>query len=565
MTASIVYDADRIRLTDYLSPFLTENVNRTMQIKLFILISLLFFSIAISKDLENSVNSIDKQLAISTGSVNEEEHQNLKKLKISRIVIDGNKRTKDKWILAKTNFKEGEIYDSLKILEAEQNLKDSRLFTLVKIYPIKYADHVTILITVRERRYFKITDYSGAMYSKKWGQPSKTFLQAYGAFKLENFRGMEEELKLSLSFWTIRYLHLSWYKPFIKNPYFIQIGSTVGARPSIVSPWNLDFYNISYGVVGRRFSSHSKLSFQLDGRYKKYSWKGGAGVLKKNGDYISSSEYKLNNYPMIVDSTWIDYEIDTSGDTTSRYEWIGNNSEKIEFYQKPFTESFIHLKWITDMRNNSYNSHEGFYTGFQLSSNILYPFIDSTDEELDTRREATYLRLSSDLRMYHRGIIKHHTFAYRLQPTFTLAGKGNRYSGMYMGDIGNLRGYGSGYYGGYQYNNRLLFSLEYRFKLFNMPDLKFPFLAWYDKGMANLSTRFDGALIFDYGRIWSEISNPIHDTIEPKQAMGVGLGIRVISPNVRRSLCFDVVWGLPAADQSKKGKPAWYLYIDLPY
>lgn len=531
--------------------------------KTFIVILTLTLTVifANQRNTESDSSAVIETQDIPNSEVNASEKET--SLKISRIIIDGNNRTKDKWILLKAGFIEGEIYDSLKIPEAEQKLKDSRLFTLVKIYPIKAGNRVTILITVREHRYFKITDYSGAMYSQKWGQPSKTFLQAYGAFKLENFRGMEEELKLSLSFWTIRYLSLSWYKPFIKNPYFIQIGSTIGSQPSIVSPWNLDFYNLSYIYGGRRFSTHSKLSIGVDGRYKKYTWKGGNGALKKNDIYTSESEYKLGNYPMIVDTIWEDSEIDsTSGDTTNTYNWTGNNSKKINFYETPYTESFIHIKWVTDKRDNRYNSHKGFYTALQFSSNVLWPFEDETDSSANTRREATYLRFASDLRFYHRGIWKHHTIAYRLKPTFTLLGKGSRYSGMYMGDIGSLRGYGSGYFGSHLYNNRFLLSMEYRFPLFKMPDLKFPFLAWYDKGMANLSTKFEGAIIMDYGRIWMNLEETMHNY---KEAMGLGLGIRVISPNVKRSLCFDVVWGLPAANQDKKGKPAWYLYIDLPY
>lgn len=535
-------------------------LNNIFQILIFsIILFKASFADSTHAQIDDPALSIPENRVLKNIENNENNIEMDSNLKISRIIIDGNKRTKDKWILLKTGFTDGEIYDSLKVIEAEEKLRASRLFTFVKIYPIKAINKVTILITVRERRYFSITDYSGGMYNKKWGQPSKTFLQVYGAFKYDNFRGMEEELKLSLSFWTIRYLSLSWYKPFIKNPYFIKIGSTVGAQPSIVSPWNLDFYNISYGYVGRRFSTHSKLSVGIDGRYTNYSWKGGNGSLKKNNNYISLSEYPGDQSKLVMSNDFID----TIG--ADVYTWTSNDSVKVNFYEKPFTESYLHLKWITDERDNYYNSHKGFYTAFRFSSNVLWPFEDKTDKDIKTRNDAVFLRFASDLRLFHRGIWKEHTLAYRLQPTFTLAGKGNRYSGMYMGDIGNLRGYGSGYFGSYLYNNRVLFSMEYRFKLFDMPDLKFPFLAWYDKGMANLSTRFDGALIFDYGRIWHDLPNPLNDIVEPKQAAGLGLGIRVISPNVKRSVCFDVVWGLPAADQNKKGKPAWYLYIDLPY
>ena len=135
-----------------------------------------------------------------------------------------------------------------------------------------------------------------------------------------------------------------------------------------------------------------------------------------------------------------------------------------------------------------------------------------------------------------------------------------------MGSETSLRGYGRGGFGGSQYNNRLLFSWEYRFPIVTLPEMSFPWLSWYDKSLSNFRSRIDGALILDCGYIWKDVFNLQHPKEDHRSAAGAGFGFRFMFPSLRRSVCAEMVFpfAFPEGYFEKYG-PAIYLYLDMPF
>lgn len=491
---------------------------------------------------------------------------------IEKIIIDGNKRTKEKTILLYMDINSGDTYDSLRIVEAETRLKNSRLFDHVKIFTIPTEDKVTLLVVVREKRYFVISNYGGVIYDKRYGVPTDhIWLQGYGTVTFNNFGGRNEQLNVSASLIRARYLGLSWHKPFITIPYFLKIGSRVGTYPSVVTPWHVNFYNSSFLTLGRTFRYSSKLFSTLLGRYMSYTWKGGDGELEINGKGKTNLPDDPELPPMVKDADWTYYKIDSIilNDSNQpidtlydKYVWDGYSSRKINKYEKPFTELYLSLGWITDKRDKYFNPHTGFYYSSVAMTNALWPYRDVNIANKDIR----YLQLSNDFRFFHRGFWESHTIAYRIRPLIRLFGKGNVYSGIYMGSETSLRGYGHGDFGGYQYNNRLLFSWEYRFPIVTLPEMSFPWLSWYDKSLSNFRSRIDGAFILDCGYIWKDVFNFKHPKEDHESAAGAGFGLRFMFPSLQRSVCAEMVFpfAFPEGYFEKYG-PAIYLYLDLPF
>lgn len=458
-----------------------------------------------------------------------------KKTVIRNIYFEGNKRTREKTILLFMNIDTGDVCDSSRIAIAEENLRESDLFDYVKIFPILNKGIASLHVLVREKRYFSISDYGGVIYDKRYGSNTdRIWLQGYGTVAFKNFRGRNEQLNISASLIRIRYIGASWYKPLITIPYYLRIGSTIGTYPSVVNLWHIDLFNTSYLSVGRHIGKNSSLYSSLIGKYKKCKWKGA---------WYST------------DSVDVDSNNNTIYDTT-HYDHI------IKPYEEPFTELFLSLGWKTDKRKPKYNPHNGFYFSTYALTNALYPFEDWLLNEDDF----IYLELANELRFFHRGIWESNTVAYRIRPLIRLFGKGNIYSGIYMGNENTLRGYGHGSFGGSRYNNRLLFSWEYRFPITELPEIRFPWLAWYDEGLKSFRVRIDGAFILDCGYIWEDLLDLRHPKRDHQSAAGAGFGFRFMFPFLKRSICAEMVFPFAFPEgYFEKYFPALYLYLDLPF
>ncbi len=491
---------------------------------------------------------------------------------IKKIIIDGNHRTRAKTIVQYMQIDSGDIYDSAKIPEAEARLRNSGLFNHVKIHPIVNGPRAMLLVVVRENRYFTISSIGGVIYNKRYGEKTdRIWIQGYGTLRFSNFRGRDEEVGVSASLIRNRYVGISWYKPFITVPWYISLGTRIGSQPSVITPWHIEFYNSSYLKVGRKFSDHTTIYSRLSGRYLHYDWKGDEGTLYVNGvatEPINKTELLELGYG--YNNNWVHYEDsvyfnnkENKWDTLHlEYKWLSNDTNKIKRYEVPFSDLHISLVWVIDKRDNSYNSHRGFYNSFAATTNALYPYKDFNLKEKDL----VYLQLANDFRFYHRGIWESNTVAYRIRPFVRLFGKGNIHSGVYMGNEYTLRGFDSGAFGGFGYNHRLLLSWEYRFHIFNLPELNFPWLAWYDNSLNKFIVRIDGAVLFDYGYLWKDLLHPRSPAEDHRVGAGAGFGFRFVSPSLKRSVCAEMVFPVVFPENYfSEYRPALYLYLDLPF
>ncbi len=480
---------------------------------------------------------------------------------IKNIVIDGNNKTKRKTILKYLKIDTGDVYDSTLIDTAEKRVHASGLFHRTKIYPIINRERATLLITVREKQYFVISNIGGAYYNTRYGKPTeRIWFQGVGTLSFNNFRGWNERLDVSVSLLRRRYIGLSWYKPFISTPYFIRLGSVVGSYPFVNAPWHVKIFNSSSTTFGRKIGEHSRISSSLRGKYSRYKWMGDDGELKANGKVVTDKNIirDISNNPDLPE---LKRDFDTNFVVDGiNYEWDGFSTWKLNEYEKPVKELFLSLGWVTDKRNKKFNPKKGFYYSILALTNI-WPYKDFNLK----KEEFRYLQMSGDFRFYHRGIWQSNIIAYRIRPLLRFFGKGNTFSGIYLGDE-LLRGYRSGQFGNWTYNNRILFSWEYRFPIFKLPNLRFPWLAWYDQNLDNLSIRVDGACIFDYGYIWKDLLGPLHPKLNHENVAGAGLGLRFMFPKMQRAISADIVFPVFSENSYKNlWKPSYYLYLDLPF
>jgi outer membrane protein assembly factor BamA len=254
---------------------------------------------------------------------------------------------------------------------------------------------------------------------------------------------------------------------------------------------------------------------------------------------------------MDYDISWSD-TIDINSDTGAIYSWTGNNSRIIQEREEPYPEVFFTVGWKKNNVKPLFNPQKGIYLSFSGITNSI-----PHDEN---RR---YLQINNEIIIYHRGLFPKNTVAYRLRPSIRL-GSGSVNEGMYMGGESTLRGFGSASFGGLTvYNNRVLFSCEYRFLIFTIPVMHFPWFARYHSGLNDFHSSINGAILFDCGYLWKDLLNPIHPGGDNESAASTGLGIRLIAPTIKRSLCFDIMWGFYPEINNAPGKPIWSLYVDM--
>jgi hypothetical protein len=118
-------------------------------------------------------------------------------------------------------------------------------------------------------------------------------------------------------------------------------------------------------------------------------------------------------------------------------------------------------------------------------------------------------------------------------------------------------------------NNSLVLSTEYRFPILTIPELSllsmFSLTDLFPE-LKGLYYQIDGALIADAGHVWGNFTQPLRIR---ENGAGIGGGIKILAPTMRRSVCFDVV--SPIMKDPKSGRttlyypPAYRLYLDAYY
>lgn len=480
---------------------------------------------------------------------------------VQKVIIEGNKTTRKETIAAYLKMDSGSVYTKTKLDSGIVALKNSGLFEYVNVYPIVNRTRALLFVSLRENSYFSLSDISGELYNMKYGKYELWWSARIG-FTKYNFRGRNESLTIRATFWESRSLNFSWYKPFISTPYFFTLGTGIGSSPSSATAWHNNYF-YQYVSFGRQFGKATIYTNQST-IFNRHFWKGPDGILKDT--YYTTDAQGLPILstlpPQKRDTAWKCIKISRINDTlfdTLVYEWRGYRDAFIKENEEPFSEVYLTLGWTRDARDSSFNTHKGTYFGISATTNLI-----TRDERY------RYVELNSVLKFYHRGLWPKHTSAFYLNPSIRF-GSGNVHAGKYMGGTSSIRAYGSGAFGAgapFIYNNRILFTYEYRFLILRMPEIRFPWLAWYHSSLRNFRYHIDGALFLDCGHLWKDLYHPVWAEEENISAAGAGCGIRFMAPSLKRSLSLDAAWKVypdPRGRYEKPWLPQLNLYLDMPF
>ncbi|MDG5815631.1 BamA/TamA family outer membrane protein [Chitinispirillales bacterium ANBcel5] len=393
------------------------------------------------------------------------------------------------------------------IEKGKQHLLQSVLFSEVQVFYTKEQNGADVFIKIEEGPRFSISDIGGMLYSYKYGERDPWWRLQFGITD-HNFRNKMERLSLTASIWEWRSLALLWVKPLIGTPYYIGLGSSFASYPYDI--WAYDYRDIvARAQIGRNLNHQTRVAFNI------------IPTFRRRIGRASSSDTSV-----------------------------------VEEGVKDFYEAFATLSLIKDHRSRRFDPESGFYNRTQLMTNYLYHGANTP-----------FWQLSNDFRFYLTSFLESHKFAFRLNTTVRNRNAGNYHRRMYGGS-GQVRGYTTKELGAnFVVNNSILFSSEYRFPIWTAPDMPFPLVSILYPGVRTLSWRIDGALIYDYARIGSKLSDLIVAGSETETGHGVGAALRIMFPNIRNTICFDVVFGRrkrdPKTNPSFTWPPVLYLYLDM--
>lgn len=549
MTASplpfIRYGKDRTRLTDLLSLFFLFFRSLPLIAAVCLICSFLFSSLFAQPD-----SSI-----------------------IDSILVYGNKRTDEKLIRYYLAIDSGMSVDSAMINGAKRRLKSTDLFNKVDIFPQRYNGRLRVLVIVSERTYWSLNSFGGELFNTKYGESSRRWWNAYGGLTYANFRGKMEDFGFNISFPRKLSFSLFWNKPFVGTPFFFRTGTGISYYPDLYITWDR-FSLYQYTTLGRKIWNRSKVYASLMPDLGFRRWRGGAGywdstiVTDSGGMLIASSEpYGNTVYDVVGRDTLL---VDSVSGRYLLREWNGYSSERIDELESVYRELFFIIGWVSDLRESYFDNSKGAYFFVSLKTNALYP----------RDRDYSYLQMDTDTRFYHRGFFKNNKAAYRLR-TSVRVDSSDIYDCLYAGGEGSVRGYTRGYFPrGFISNNRIILNAEYRFPIFTTPKMDFPVLSQIHSGLKEFYYRVDGAFLADACYVWHSLFNPYRPKDQHSSGTGLGFGLRALAPTLRRSVCFDMAWGLDSEwnklkkefyrekkDQKKRAVPywfpEWYLYVDM--
>jgi hypothetical protein len=429
-------------------------------------------------------------------------------LRIAHVYYKGNRVTKDDVIKTFARLDTGMLFDSLTAHKAVKRLEATGLFLKAAVISLKKNDAVDVYIIVKEPPYFGIFALDFTPYCYRYGQIGTWYYPLVGV-EHTNLRGRMESLRISVRIWDWRSIALNWTKPLLPSPYFIGLGGFADYRPdNALTMDRLEFAGSL--TAGRRCFARSKIF---------------ASVIP---------------------------------DFQRRTIWTETYRDTAEFYQ-----AFVSTGWYTDRRSPRYDPARGWSFFFETRSNTLY------------HQEASplYVQFTSDIKAYHRGLFNTHKVAYHVSMIDRTndAGIQNR---LVLGGLSSVRGYSN--YGidlQRSASHSFQFSCEYRFPIYQLPPMAplFPQnmlkLAGILAGdMSEFAPRLDGGFIFDYGKV-SRNFEKLFSRNNPWYRSGTdfGIGLRLMEPHVRHSVCMDIVWIENPLTQKNDfyAAPSWQLYLDL--
>lgn len=451
------------------------------------------------------LTAICAQSSLSQDSLSYSPGKNRKILKIN---IYGNNITKVKVIKQLMNLDTGMVFDSLELRKSEKKLEETNLFSKVDAFALIKNEGVEVFVILEEKLY--VSPGGGGMwYSYKYGEKD-LWLRLELGLSINNFRGMMENFQASVSVWDWRSISFSWSKPILPSDYFFTISTGIDYYPDEIKTTDHFMINSRFRF-GRKINNRSKISLGVNPTLRK--------------------------------------------DATTKVDSISQNAF---FTHKSFLknyELFGSLFWISDFRRPYFDPCRGWLGYAEIKSNHLY-----------SGKFDPFIQFTTNFAFYHSGILSDHKVAYRLQTVFR-NDKGGPLHIIQMGGNGSLRGYLDGALGYiFEADNSLLFSMEYRFPLLEMPPLKLPILGEKNKAFAALRYRIDGAFIADYGRLSERTTDLLGMTKgSVESGTGLGFGLRVMLLNLERSVAADVVWGKDNTSKVIRFKkiPTLHTYIDL--
>ena len=401
----------------------------------------------------------------------------------------------------------GMKYDSLKLEQARKQLKTTGLYYKVETFAIRSTAGYQVYIILTEKFYFFPYDIGGELYSLRYGKP-KRWVRARLGIEHSNFRGKAEILRANVSLWDWRSLGVGWYKPLLPSPWFFYIGASAQQYPDQVFPIDHSIVSGS-ATCGRKMPLNSRVECSVMPRYRRR---------------------------ILYDSMVVAVE----------------DTEKVY-------EAFSLLRWKTDYRDNYFDPSNGWMVLFDLRSNALHSGI-----------APAFYQLYTDFRWYNPGLFKTHKFACRVTSIIRNTDAGSTHR-LQLGGEGSVRGYDRGQFGRYFIaNNSFTFSMEYRFPILYLPDMDLFPLSTFVPLFSSVSSRIDGALILDYGKVTEKFEDLFQLSSDHfESGMGIGVGLRAVTPTFERSVCVDLLWGTnpynPDGYTTFIKKPMWHLYLDMYY
>jgi outer membrane protein assembly factor BamA len=153
--------------------------------------------------------------------VEEIELDTLSKKVITDFIIEGNKQTKERIIMREVTLEKGDTlyWSNLRagMEQSRNNIMNLRLFNFVEVEPIQVDNQsVIVLITVQERWYIypvPIFEIAQTNFNTWWETKELRWLNYGLSVSHNNFRGLNQDLSLTLRFGYTKKFSASWSIP----------------------------------------------------------------------------------------------------------------------------------------------------------------------------------------------------------------------------------------------------------------------------------------------------------------------------------------------------------------
>lgn len=429
---------------------------------------------------------------------------------IKEVIIKGNNRTDTDVVKLFLKIDTGMVCDSALIADAKKRLKSTDLFSKFEIIPLPKPDGIHVYVILVERPPFNIYDLGGEYFLYKY-RISDFWWRLRLGVEYTNFRGRMEVLRVHASIWDYRSLAVSWQKPLFPSKWYIGLSVAAEQRPEDAR-W-IDHTSASARLsIGHRLLSNSRLFLNVIPFYEKMD------IYKYNTDSTAVIKRSIH-----------------------------------------VREVFSSLSTSTDYRDRKYDPNSGFLLFHDFRTNALYSGIVKD-----------YFQYSGDFRFFFPFFFTDHKFAARLQIISRNCNTGIYHPLQFGGDFSSLRGYFKNRFPqSIDIKDAFLFSTEYRFPILRFPPMKVPILNRFSDIFNSLEYRVDGALIFDYGRMSEKPGELVKLNGKIESGTGLGGGIRIMVPTIRKTAVIDFVWGEdPSSGRGKirfDKSPYWHFYVDTFY